>query len=356
MRTIYVAAASALVVAAAGGIAVGTVATGAEEDPKVTVTLGVFPKTMNVLGVPYEAWTYNGTVPGTIIRVTQGTDLTVVLQNGHNRAHSFHTHFEQYALSSDGSSLTAPLPIVPGQNDNVMAAIHTSLSGPTIGMNPIGMYMPREDVDVALPGQEYAYKFKATQVGNFLYHCHVYPASEHISHGQFGMIVVYPRGWTWEELPAHPSWGNVQAWVTAPDGTRYFEDVVMLSEVDLTGVLDASLVPSTGSAGKVHVANFRAWNDPYFLGPVKTGTPMRVIVADIGHEVHTWHLHGHVFKLVDKYDPAKRTVMGMDTMLIGPGESFETTLVAGKPGLWFAHDHIVPDAYAGNVPWLHVTE
>lgn len=324
----------------------------------VTVYLDAVEKDVKVLGLPFTAWTYEGTIPGTIIRVTQGTDLTIVLRNAASEPHSVHTHFQNYELSSDGSSHTAPLGLVPHQADDPLGAIGATSNLPVhpgMGMNPIGPYEPRTDADIAAPGGTYTYKFKAEETGVLLYHCHVFPAKEHIDRGLFGAFIIYPPGWTWQELPPDPGFGNTKAWVTAADGTVYFEDVVMINEVDPTSLSAAASVPSTGPAGKIHLANFRAWNDPYIVGPVKTGTNVRLIVADIGDEVHSWHVHGHNFNIIDKFDPQQDVLYRTDVKLIGPGESMITTLVAGKPGMWFMHDHIVPDAYGGMVPWMEVT-
>lgn len=324
---------------------------------QVTVTLDAFEKTVNVLGVPYQAWTYEGTVPGPIIRLAQGTELTLVLRNGHSEAHSIHTHFQHYAIGSDGSSQTAPLPMVPHQNDDAVSAAHSSSHGPALGVNPIGPYQPRGDHDVADAGKSITYKFKADEVGTFVYHCHVFPADEHIQRGLMGLIVVYPPGWSWSELPKDPETGNTKAWVTAPDGTTYFEDVVIISSADLSSAADKASVPVTGTTGRVFLANFHAWNDPYVLGPVKSGTNVRVIVANLDdYTIHSWHVHGHNFNVIDKFDPQQKVRYRADVQTINAGESYITTLVAGEPGYWFMHDHLVPLAYAGMVPWLQVTE
>ncbi len=348
-------AALAVALAAAGAVAVGT-GDAPEAPPEVTINLDVYEKVVMVLGVPYAAWTYGGTTPGPIIRVTEGTILNLVLRNGHSETHSIHTHLNHYGLAADGSSQTAPLSIVPHQNDNALGAVHSSLSGPTAGINPIGPYAPRGDHDVARPGETVTYRYAADEIGTFVYHCHVFPAVEHIDRGLMGMIVVYPKGWTWDELPKSPTFGNTKAWVTSADGTRYFEDVVILSAIDPTSLQEKASVSTLGDAGKIFLANFRAWNDPYVVGPVRTGTDVRLLVANLGDEMHSWHVHGHNFDIRDKFDPEQKIRYRTDVQVMGGGESYVTTFQAGQPGFWFMHDHIVPSAYAGNVPWLQVTE
>jgi FtsP/CotA-like multicopper oxidase with cupredoxin domain len=381
-------AAGVLLLAAALPLGAATVALsqGYGEPPKVHIVLNVQEKEYKILGTPYKAWAFGrpgqeASVPGPIIRLTQGTELTIELVNGHYEPHSFHTHFQHYPISSDGSSHTLPAGGVPHQADDPLGGIGAAtlvrnevnqdlervgvddllgedVVGPLqLGSNPLGPYFPREDHDVAQPGERYFYNLVANEVGTFVYHCHVFPVEEHIAHGLFGVIIVYPKGWTWTDIPfVQPGTGNTDALVTAPDGTVYYEDVVVLSELDLTGVTDKALVPTTEATGKIQLVNFRTWADPYYVGPVKDGTLMRVVVANMGVTMHSWHVHAHNFDVLDKFDPAKRTVFRSDALALAPGQSFETVLTARQPGFWFVHDHMTAKAYGGMIAWLQVDE
>ncbi len=344
----------------AGGA--GNASTPASGVPVVKVQLEIVAKTVNVLGVPTEVWTYGGTVPGKIIRVSEGTQLEVTIVNGHSQTHSLHTHFRGNLLGSDGSSDTAPLPVVPHQHNPY-----------PVTQNPIGPYEPREDRDVADPGASYTYTFFADTPGNFLYHCHVFLATDHIERGLFGMFVVYPKGWSWEEMPADEVNGNTKARVTDDQGRSYYEDVIFMSELSPaalpatpvaapvgapitteypTSVTTSGFTPA--ATGKIHMANYRAWNDPYVVGPVRPNEKVIMRVANIGDEMHSWHVHSHWFDIVDKTSHDWKPMRTDDVLLMGPGDTALTMLTAGNPGYWFMHDHIVPEAYTGMVPWLLV--
>lgn len=329
-------------------------------NPQVTVVLEITEREFEIFGVPFTAWTFNKTVPGPIIRIPLGTDLTIVLRNLHSEPHSFHSHFQNYDISNDGTSHTLPLSTTPHQADDPFGGLGITdalgLEG-GLGLNPIGRLQPRYDHDIAGPGQEYTYKLHAGEVGTFVYHCHVFPVSEHVGRGLMGMIIVYPPGWSWEPIHHRNAFetGSTDAWVTDPSGKRWYEDVSILSELDLSTVTDKALVETTERVGKAQLVNFHTWASPYYLGPVPDGTPMRVIIANLGNEVHSWHIHGHNFDVLDKFDPQKRVVRRADALLIGPGESYETTLVATNPGFWFVHDHSITAAYQGMIGWLQVT-
>lgn len=366
----------------------------AEEPSKlVHVDLNVQEKVMNIMGQPTQVWTFNGTVPAPTIRLNYGDTLEITLNNTHNLPHTLHTHFMDYDISSDGSSATAPLPIVPHQNDDALAFAGgvvpgiANKPGPKVGMNPIGPYEPREDEDYARPGESRTYTWKMYDVGTIWYHCHVMEATNHISKGLFGAIIVYPKGWTWQEDTPDPMNGNTKARVTNAKGKTLREDVVIMSEKGVGGEDSAvGLAANGGAAGGIELANFRAWNDPYLMGPFQPGEEGIIHVMNIGETGKSWHIHGHHwyrlqqihhpwegyqewhqsndteknpagFKAKD-FDPVPYTpVMELaHTRWISSGEIMPIHIKAYKPGMWFGHDHVVPQAYLGMIPWLVVKQ
>ncbi len=109
-----------------------------------------------VLGTTYEYWTFNGKVPGPMIRVRQGDTVQVSLRNeGRLVSHSIDLH----------------------------AAL-----GPGGGM----------ELTEAKQGETKTFTFKAIVPGVFVYHCGTNLAAQHISSGMYGLIVVEPP----EGLPA----------------------------------------------------------------------------------------------------------------------------------------------------------
>lgn len=101
-------------------------------------------------GVKFEAWTYNGTVPGPILRVTEGDDVAVRFVNATGHPHTIHFH----------------------------------------GIHRAAMDGVLEVVD---PGDEFTYEFTARPAGVHPYHCHVPPLREHIQRGLYGTMIVDPK-------------------------------------------------------------------------------------------------------------------------------------------------------------------
>ena len=101
-------------------------------------------------GVLFEAWTYNGTVPGPIIRATVGDLVRIHFENRTGRSHNIHFH---------------------------------------------GAHRPEHDGwEPIPPGGEFTYEIEAGPVGFHPYHCHTQPLAEHISKGLYGTMIVDPPG------------------------------------------------------------------------------------------------------------------------------------------------------------------
>ena len=102
-----------------------------------------------IRGVTFPAWTYNGTVPGPIIRATQGDLLRVIFRNHGSHPHTIHFH----------------------------------------GIHPANMDGVFEIVD---PGGSFTYEFPAQPYGMHLYHCHAHPLKKHIHKGLYGAFIIDP--------------------------------------------------------------------------------------------------------------------------------------------------------------------
>jgi FtsP/CotA-like multicopper oxidase with cupredoxin domain len=101
-------------------------------------------------GIKIPAWTFNGTVPGPVLRAREGEIIRVKLVNKGKLPHTIHFH----------------------------------------GIHPAAMDGVFELVP---PGGSYTYEFVAQPYGVFPYHCHSSPSSQHIHNGLYGMMIVDPK-------------------------------------------------------------------------------------------------------------------------------------------------------------------
>jgi FtsP/CotA-like multicopper oxidase with cupredoxin domain len=109
-------------------------------------------------GVKYEAWTYNGRVPGPTLRAREGELLRIRFVNASEHPHTMHFH-----------------------------GIHTALMD---GMPGIGEPQGGGQIE---PGESFTYEFEAAPFGLHLYHCHVTPLAAHIARGLYGAFIIDPK-------------------------------------------------------------------------------------------------------------------------------------------------------------------
>lgn len=101
-------------------------------------------------GVTYNAWTFNGTVPGPVIRVKEGDTIHFTLKNMD--------------------------PSIPHSMD--FHAVHAAPSKKFINV---------------MPNESGTFTYPADRPGVFMYHCGTKPVLAHIANGMYGMIIVEPK-------------------------------------------------------------------------------------------------------------------------------------------------------------------
>ncbi|MFW6053335.1 MAG: multicopper oxidase domain-containing protein, partial [Persicimonas sp.] len=103
-------------------------------------------------GTTYEMWTYDGKVPGPMLRVKEGDDVVVHVDNAEDSSMSH---------SIDFHSVTGP------------------------GGGAAVLQVP--------PGERRSLQFKALQAGLYVYHCATPHIPTHLARGMYGMILVEPK-------------------------------------------------------------------------------------------------------------------------------------------------------------------
>ena len=120
---------------------------------RVRVKMETIEKTMKMDdGVEYHYWTFDGDVPGRMIRVREGDTVEVEFSNN-------------------------PSSTVPHNVD-----FHAA-TGPGGGA----------EASFTAPGRTSTFSFKALQPGLYIYHCAVAPVGMHIANGMYGLILVEPK-------------------------------------------------------------------------------------------------------------------------------------------------------------------
>jgi len=248
-------------------------------------------------GLKFEnAWTFNGTIPGPTMRVTQGdlVKITVVNSIGNNHSHSLHLH-----------------------------SIH---EGDMDGIEGKG--------GAISPGQNFTYTFVAQPYGVYPYHCHVTPIDQHINKGLYGAFIIDPQ------VPRT----QMREMVMLMNGydLDYEKEGVGPSRIPTPEEVEDDFMPQPFEhVNEVYTANGKAFdymNHPILL---QKGAPYRVYVVNMLEfdPVNNFHLHGNVF---DYYPSgtSKTPAFASDIIALTQGDRGIAEFKFDLPGKYMFHSHI----------------
>ncbi|MCC6707824.1 MAG: multicopper oxidase domain-containing protein [Gammaproteobacteria bacterium] len=243
----------------------------------------------------FHTFAFNGQVPGPLIHVKEGDDITVKVMNLTSLPHTIHWH----GLLQRGT----------WQNDGVPGVTQEAIK----------------------PGEDYTYHFVAAPSGTMWYHCHV-NVNEHVAmRGMWGPLIIDPR----EPKPIEKA------------VTRDF--ILMLADWDDKWANKPGYGGVPGDVFNYFTINGKAYPDTQPLR-VKKGDVLRLRLIGAGELIHSIHIHGHVFKVAFKDGHALPAPYEADTILVGPGERYDLIFEADNPGLWMVHDHVDSHTVNGEKP------
>jgi len=238
-------------------------------------------------GLKYHVFAFDGQVPGPLIHVAEGDDVTVHVTNLTSLPHTIHWHglFQKDNWRMDG---------VPSVTQQAIE-----------------------------PGDTFTYTFKAEPAGTMWYHCHV-NVNEHVAlRGMWGPLIIDPKTPT-----------DLEKRVTK-------DFVLMLSAWDSKYADKPGFGGLPGEAGEM---DYFGLNGRAFPGTqpmrVKKGDVVRVRLIGAGGELHEMHTHGHTFWVTHKDGHPLPQPYKADTILVGPGERYDLIFEADNPGRFIFHDHM----------------
>jgi manganese oxidase len=242
-------------------------------------------------GTTITAFTYNGTVPGPMIRVTEGDQVRIVVKNGLPEATTVHWHGVEVPNAMDG---------VPG--------------------------VTQEPIE---PGETFTYEFTANPAGTFMYHSH-FEGDVQVSAGLYAPFIIDPK-----EPEANP-----------PD----VDKTLMISESLLRDGQTFAPMPMTGMEPNFFTINGKAFPATEEI-TVQKGERVRLRLMGIGQFIHPMHLHGIPFKIIatDGHAVPEVAQLTKDTVTVAPGERYDIEFVATEPGQWMLHCHILHHTTNDNV-------
>ena len=230
-------------------------------------------------GFVQTVWTFGGTVPGPVIRVTVGDTIRIHLKNPatNQLPHSVDFHASQVAWNDEMTSIN--------------------------------------------PGEEKLYEWTADYAGVWMYHCGTSPALHHIANGMFGMVIVEPKG----GLPkVDKEFALVQSeWYLGPQG-------------EITNLEKAS----AGAPAPDFVV-FNGVASQYVDAPLKveTGERVRIFVLDAGPSIDSsFHIVGTIFDTVTKEGihlvKGNEGTWGSQAMDLSPAQGGIVEFTTAEDGLY----------------------
>jgi nitrite reductase (NO-forming) len=245
-------------------------------------------------GTTFGYWTFNGKVPGPLIRVRVGDTVDIHLKN-----------------SADSSMIHS-------------VDFHAT-TGPGGGAAAL-------QVD---PGQEKSMTWKALVPGLFVYHCATPMVAEHIANGMYGMILVEPEaGMPPVDHEFYVMQGEIYSDIPyGQHGSAEFSVEKLLSEHPEYFVFNGSV----GALSRLHPMH------------AKVGETVRILFGVGGPNfTSSFHVIGEIFDKVQLFGGFQSPPLdGIQTVTVPPGGAAVTEFKVEVPGNYTLVDHALARAERG---------
>jgi nitrite reductase (NO-forming) len=252
-------------------------------------------------GTSYHYWTFNGKVPGPMVRVRVGDTVEVRMKNADDSALMHNVDF--HAVTGPGGGGVATQ---------------------------------------AEPGEEKGFVFKALNPGLYVYHCATPPVAQHISAGMYGLILVEPEG----GLP------KVDREFYVMQGELYTEETI-----GTKGKLTESWDKLLNEQPEFYVFNGA-------VGALANQKPLRAKVGEtvriyfgVGgpNATSSFHVIGEIFdKVYTLGDLTSAPLANVQTLTVPPGGAAAVEFKLEVPGKFLLVDHALSRAEKGLLGILEV--
>jgi len=262
--------------------------------------------------VTVDAYTFNGSVPGSQIRVTEGEKVTIHFKNELPEATSIHWHGITVPNAMDG---------IPGVTQNAVQ-----------------------------PGESFTYEFTASVPGTYMYHTHQNAVNQ-MDKGLYGSFIVEPKEKTYDRDYTL----MLDEWMSNPEETM--SNMEGMDHSNMAGMDHSNMTATDSNNGSETQENSNSMShdmsnyDIFTINgksgdaieplKVKEGETVKIRLANIGYLSHNIHLHGHNFKVVaiDGQDLSEPQEIMDQLISIAPGERYDIEFTADNPGKWYLECH-----------------
>lgn len=244
-------------------------------------------------GSTYRAWTFDGKVPGPVVRVTEGdtVEFTLINNKENKNSHSMDFH-------------AARLDVI-------------------------------EDFDSIKPGETKKYSFTADNPGVFFYHCGSDPMIQHIARGMYGVIIVDPK-----DANALPKADREYVLIQAEHYENPDDKTAMMQNKWSNVVFNGGIF----KYDPVHDAEATKWLQ------AKPGERVRIYFVNAGpNEFSSLHPISGIWDQVHPSGNPKNTLYAMQSYVVGPGDAASMDLISPVEGANAIVDHSMHHAHSGAI-------
>ena len=269
--------------------------------------------TISNAGHYFDAWTFNGTVPGPTMRMTEGdlVRINVINSKDNQHTHSLHMH-SIHAAEMDGVAI----PVSSNSHGNNMIS--------TDAFYESGMI---------LPGKSFTYEFVAQPYGVYPYHCHVNPVADHINRGLYGMMVIDSR----------------------EPREQMVEMVMTLNGYDMDYDLEGTVAPPSMAEirgeeereeeeerdNEIYTVNGKAFDYMDNPIPLNAGEKYRIYLLNMVEFdlINSFHLHGDMISYIPGGTQYESTQVN-DVIELGQANRGIMEFDYDNPGRYMFHAHV----------------
>lgn len=266
----------------------------------------------------FYGWTYNGTIPGPTIRVTEGdiVSITMINNDSSKLPHSIHMH-----------------------------SIHEAKED--------GVYMHNSGYKSGLisPGETYTYTFIASPAGVYPYHCHVEPIQDHINRGLYGALIIDPP----IDKKREESNEMIMMMNSYDEDYQLEGPVIIESGANFN---ESGRIKSEKSAdereNEIYTVNGKAFD--YFYNPItiKANESQRIYLLNMVEfdQVNNFHLHGNMFYYYSSGTEGSAPIY-TDIVTLSQADRGIIEFTIPYTGNYMMHSHI---AEFSNLGWMGMFE
>jgi len=278
--------------------------------------------------IRFQAWTFGGHTPGPVLHVREGDRVEFTMKN----------------RSAEEVTVTEPTPSGAAPFLEALARLDPQHAKPAAYPMPHAVDFHAAMVAMSdkwrsiQPGESIRFQWVANYPGIFIYHCGQPPVFQHMSMGQYGVVVVSPKNGYPTDVQVDHEWVIIQSeyylkpgpveggpYVLDWDAALLKQPTVVAFNGHKTALIDRPLVAKAGDRVRLYVHN---------IGPTDTSS---------------FHFIGTIFDRVWYEGNPHNEMRGMQTVLLGASNGAVVEFVVPEPGQYAFVDHEFADATKGAV-------